>query len=299
MKIEKSSPDLQAEVIFAGLCMHCGACGAYCSHIEYDETGRPVNVDACNEVVGLCYNSCPRAYLDLHEQDERTFGKVRENELLGVVLKVLEVKGAKPEEIIAALVKGALSAGQVEVFVMPSEGSKKPANNVPVLVKDGADAAKHAPSRGNQAVGPLIPGIQAAHLQGAKKIGFVGNPCHFQAIKRQARSNFATPSDKVALGIALMCAAGGLDSCKMCVDYAGEFADVSIGPNGVVLVRSEAGLAALEASGLKFSEGTAAKVEESSAKKKARNLFNQLGSRKATVGYLRLSAEELKRLVSL
>ncbi|MHA1193415.1 MAG: 4Fe-4S binding protein [Promethearchaeota archaeon] len=32
MKIEKSSQDLENEVIYADLCIHCGSCNAFCPH---------------------------------------------------------------------------------------------------------------------------------------------------------------------------------------------------------------------------------------------------------------------------
>ncbi|MHA1732310.1 MAG: hypothetical protein ACTSU5_10215 [Promethearchaeota archaeon] len=301
MKLEKSSPNLQVEVIYAGLCMHCGACGAYCSHMEYDETGKPVNIDVCNEVVGLCYNSCPRAYLDLADLDKRKFGKVREDELFGVYQKIVMAEGKKEPDIIAALVEGAFKAGLVKCAVVPKKASQKPPNNVPVVVENAKEAGKHIPQRGNQAVGPLLTGINDAHEKGFKKIGFVGNPCHLQAIGKQANSSFATPSDDVTFSVGLMCMSGGLSSCKFCIDYTAEYSDVSVGPGGIIVVRSFVGEKALENSGLKVgdaSEEALAKVKKFATNKKSKNLMNVLGSKKATVGYARLSGGTLKSLLS-
>ncbi len=77
MKIEKASPNLEAEVIFKGLCAHCGACN--CPHIQYQENGEPKILDACNETVGMCYNNCPRTSFDVHTLEEKIFGKSRED----------------------------------------------------------------------------------------------------------------------------------------------------------------------------------------------------------------------------
>lgn len=300
VKLEKSSPDLAKDVIYAGLCCHCGACGAYCSHMKADEeTGRPINVDVCNEVVGLCYNSCPRTYMDLADQDMRTFGKVRENDVLGVYEKILIAEGKKPNEIIEALIKAALEKGLVEAAVMPQDNQKKPPNNTPVVVKDVADVGKYSPLRGTQSVGPIIQGINTAFQDGARKIALVGNPCHMQALKRQANSNFATPSDNVVLAVGLMCASAGLSGCKPCTDYTAEFADISVGPKGELIVRSEMGQKVLDASGLAVKElADYSKIENLARKKKVRGLLAGLGDKKALIGYVRLTGSQIKELFS-
>ena len=95
MKIEKASPDLETEVIFAGICAHCGACGTFCPHIEYQKDGLPKILDACNETIGQCYNSCPRTTLNISEIEKETFGKIRDDEFLGCYEKTVLVFSKK------------------------------------------------------------------------------------------------------------------------------------------------------------------------------------------------------------
>src|SRR4030042_1136663 len=135
VKVEKSSQDLQIEVWATEECMHCGACGAFCPHIEYNEEGAPKLVDQCWENVGLCYNSCPRAMLDIQDVDQRTFKKIRQNEAIGVYEKVVNAKPSGDKDVRAALLKTALKEKLVEVVVMPAapfKGKGLPMN--PILV---------------------------------------------------------------------------------------------------------------------------------------------------------------------
>ena len=61
LKVEKCSQDLENEVIYAVLCIHCGSCNAFCPHMDFNQdNGEAYVVDVCTETVGLCYNACPR-----------------------------------------------------------------------------------------------------------------------------------------------------------------------------------------------------------------------------------------------
>ena len=72
MKIEKSSQDLENEVIYADLCIHCGSCNAFCPHMDFNEdSGEAYVVDECSETIGLCYNACPRSFLPVSEIEEK------------------------------------------------------------------------------------------------------------------------------------------------------------------------------------------------------------------------------------
>ncbi len=43
MKVEKSSQDLENEVIYSGKCTQCGSCMAFCQHMEFNQrTGEVV-----------------------------------------------------------------------------------------------------------------------------------------------------------------------------------------------------------------------------------------------------------------
>lgn len=308
VKVEKSSQDLQIEVWATEECMHCGACGAFCPHIQYAEDGTPHIADQCWENVGLCYNSCPRAMLDIHDVDQRTFKKVRENEAIGVFEKVVNIKSAGKDDVMAALLKTALKEKIVEAVVLPKAPFKPKGANFPIVLTDAKKIDANIPKNGTNNAGPLITGVgQAFQKDQLTKIGFLGNPCHLQAIKNTANSDFCTGADRVAFSIALMCPSGGMGSCKNCIDLTGEYADISIGgkpqgaPEGwnIAVVRSATGVQILEKAkkaGLVEVDEKAdlAKLEDASNKKKKKNLQARLEGRKVDVAGYKLTTDELK-----
>jgi coenzyme F420-reducing hydrogenase beta subunit len=308
VKVEKSSQDLQIEVWATEECMHCGACGAFCPHIEYNEEGAPKLVDQCWENVGLCYNSCPRAMLDIRDVDQRTFKKVRQNEAIGVYEKIVNAKPSGEKDVMAALLKTALNEKLVEVVVMPAAPFKGKGANFPIVLTEAKKIDANIPKNGTNCAGPLITGVgKAFQKDQMTKIGFLGNPCHLQAIKNTANSDFCTGADRVAFSIALMCPAGGMGSCKYCIDLTGEYADISVGgkpqgaPEGwnVLVVRSPAGVQVLEkakkAGLIEVDEkGDLVKLEDASNKKKKKNLQARMEGKKVNVGGYTLTPDELK-----
>ncbi len=309
VKVEKSSQDLQIEVWATEECMHCGACGAFCPHIQYGDDGTPHIVDQCWENVGLCYNSCPRAMLDIRDVDQGTFKKVRENEAVGVFEKVVNIKPAgNVKDVMAALLKTALKEKVVEVVVLPKAPFKPKGANFPVVLTEAKKIDANIPKNGTNNAGPLITGIgQAFQKDQLTKIGFLGNPCHLQAIKNTANSDFCTGADRVAFSIALMCPAGGMGSCKYCIDLTGEYSDISIGgkpqgaPEGwnVAVVRSPVGVQVLEKAkkaGLIEVDEKAdlAKLEDAANKKKKKNLQSRMEGKKINVAGYTLTPDEIK-----
>ena len=305
MKKEKASPHLETEVIFRGLCAHCGACGAFCPHIEYQEDGLPKVLDACNEIVGQCYNSCPRTTFNIPELEEIVFGKHREDEFLGYFIKAVMVKSKK--SIPNALIEIAFKNSLVDSFVVPKNQSKKPVNNVAKVIKKPKDALELT-SRNLDYTGPLIPGVNEAYLAGLKSVGLIGNPCHFQGIAQMANNDFRTGIKVQSLKIAMMCAAGGATGCMYCIDYAGEFSDISISDIGqeeshaLLLVRTPLGQKILDLAvkgkiiEIVSDSPDLAKITELARNKKKRNIKNLLKIQNGKIGYLELDSENLSAL---
>lgn len=95
----KGYEELKKEVIDAGLCSACGACGAFCEKVSLDEKSSIPNGECsvakgalkCN-INGLCYDVCPHISYNVFNFDEEVFGKKREDTILGNYIKIISVR---------------------------------------------------------------------------------------------------------------------------------------------------------------------------------------------------------------
>jgi coenzyme F420-reducing hydrogenase beta subunit len=311
MKVEKSSQDLEGEVIYAGLCIHCGSCNAFCPHMMFDEqTGEAYVVDECAETVGLCYNSCPRSFLRISDLEKRFYGKTREDKEIGVYKDIIQVKSKNKEEILANLVEAAFDKGIVEHMVLGDQKSKKPPVAFPVVVDNPKDAKKNVPSSTMENAGPLITGIGEAYLAQKKNVGIIANPCHLQGLAKILTSDFNTGArDTVSLKVAYACSSGGMAGCRYCTDFSGEFSDVSYSPWGapkgeaLLIIRTDLGQEVVDqAVKEKLIEITdkdpdLSEMKKFLNKKRKKNFKTLLGERLVSARYLDLNYEELKDLL--
>ncbi|MEM3088003.1 MAG: hypothetical protein QXP20_02670, partial [Candidatus Bathyarchaeia archaeon] len=81
-------------VIDKGLCCHCGLCSTICPRISLD--GRPELRDYDPEC-GNCFRYCPQANVPILEIEQKFFGQVRRNELLGYFSKCVIAKSNRSE----------------------------------------------------------------------------------------------------------------------------------------------------------------------------------------------------------
>jgi coenzyme F420-reducing hydrogenase beta subunit len=233
MKIEKSSQDLENEVIYAGLCIHCGSCNAFCPHMDFNlKTGEAYVVDECSETIGLCYNACPRTFLPISEIEQKLFGETRVDLAVGVYKDIVQIKSGNKDPILYNLVLSAFESGVVKHFVLSEPKSKKPPVAFPVVVDNAKDAKKYIPDKTMDNAGPLITGIGKAYLDKKRDIGILGNPCHLQGLAKILVSDFNTGAERTSLRIGYACSSGGMSGCKYCTDFSGEFSDISYSPWG-------------------------------------------------------------------
>jgi coenzyme F420-reducing hydrogenase beta subunit len=312
MKVEKSSQDLENEVIYAGLCIHCGSCNAFCPHMDFNkETGEAYVVDECSETIGLCYNACPRTFLPVTEIEEKLFGKSRVDLAIGVYNDIVQVKSKNKDEILYNLVLSAFESGVVKHFVLSEAKSKKPPVAFPVVVDDAKNAKKYIPKKTMDNAGPLITGIGHAYLDKKRDIGILGNPCHLQGLAKILTSDFNTGAERTTFKLAFACSSGGMSGCKYCTDFSGEFSDISYSPWGsptdgeaFLIIRTDIGQKVLDhAVKKKYLEITnkepdLSKMKTFLNKKRKKNFLNLIGKQNIKAKYLELNVDELKDLLS-
>lgn len=302
MKIEKCLMDLQLEVIYNDKCIKCGSCGAYCPNIYFEE-GEVKYKEQCSETVGICYNACPRASLNIPEMDEKIFGQKRENQALGVYKKAVkaELKDSSLKDVTSALLVTAMESGTIDCAVLPNAGVEKRLEPVLCISKD--DILKNAGER--KGLGPMVWGVGEAMKKGNEKIAIVGRPCHAQGVGKILKNpDFLVGQDKIKLVLSHFCLAQG-KGCTFCLDYVGEFADISLDPKtGDMLIKSDQGEAlvnaAVSAGKISISDIDASAIEEKAIKKKAKNLLKLIAKNggKVEVDYAKLDGDYMKSLLS-
>ncbi|MHA1106949.1 MAG: Coenzyme F420 hydrogenase/dehydrogenase, beta subunit C-terminal domain [Promethearchaeota archaeon] len=312
MKIEKSSQDLENEVIYADLCIHCGSCNAFCPHMDFNEdSGEAYVVDECSETIGLCYNACPRSFLPVSEIEQKLFGQKRVDLAIGVYKDIIQVKSKTKDDLLYNLVLAAFESGVVKHFVLSEPKSTKPPVAFPVVVDNAKDAKKYIPKKTMDNAGPLITGIGKAYMDKKREIGILANPCHLQGLAKILVSDFNTGAERTSLKIAFACSSGGMSGCKYCTDFSGEFSDISFSPWGApkgsdeafLIIRTDVGQKVIDhALKQKYMEITVKEPDLSEMKKfinkkKRKNFKNLIGKDNIKAKYLELNIDELKDML--
>ncbi len=310
MKIEKSSQELENEVIYSGLCIHCGSCNAFCPHMDFDEkTGEAYVVDECAETIGLCYNACPRSFLPISEIEQKLYGKTRVDLAMGVYNDIIQVKSNNNDEILFNLVLAAFDEGIVKYMVLSEVKSKKPPVAFPVIVDSAQDAKKYIPKATMDNAGPLITGIGKAYKDYKKNVGIIANPCHLQGLAKILTSDFNTGAEITSLMIAYCCSSGGMTGCKYCTDFAGEFSDISYSPWGapkpeaLLIIRTEVGQKVVDAAIKKKlitvsnPKPDLSEMKKFLNRKRKKNFLTLLGKDLVSANYLKLNVDELKDIL--
>jgi len=311
MKVEKCSQDLENEVIYAGLCIHCGSCNAFCPHMDFNkETGEAYVVDECTETVGLCYNACPRSFLPVSEIETELFGQTRVDLAVGVYKDIIQVKSKNSDSILYNLVLAAFKKGMIKHLVVGKPKSKKPPVAFPEIIDNAKDAKDLIPKNTMDNAGPLITGIGQAYLDKKSEIGVIANPCHLQGLAKILVSDFNTGAEKTSLRIGFACSSGGMAGYRYSTDFSGEFSDLSYSPWGaenkdevMLIIRTDIGQKLVDAAkNMKLIEITNAnpdlsKMKEFINKKRKKNFKNLIGRDLVSAKYLKLNIEEIRELL--
>jgi len=196
-KIQKGWKELDLEIIKAGKCVYCGACGAFCLNIKYDkqkeipiEDGSCEDVNTCRDGFGVCYNLCPETGIEqipLSLLDKWTFGK-DQDKILGHYIKIVSVKltdSAKENlPIEAGPLTGVLQTAMKEGLIDCSIVTDKDEDFVPypILATNEEELFKGIGYKPSQS--PTLSLIGEAINKENVDIAVVGTPCQIQALRK-------------------------------------------------------------------------------------------------------------------
>jgi coenzyme F420 hydrogenase subunit beta len=203
--------DLEAEVIYNGLCCYCGSCGAFCKEYITYENEIPVTKKKCYEIHGACYDFCPRTFFAPFEVERAVFGKVRTDNLLGyykgdiITARATDDairKKAQDGGVVSALLVYLLGQGEIDAAVVSKTSEDWVAE--PFVATKKEDILAAAGSKYTQC--PSVSGVGDAFEQGYTRVALVGLPCHIQGMRKvQLSKCFDVGADRVKLLIGLLC----------------------------------------------------------------------------------------------
>jgi coenzyme F420 hydrogenase subunit beta len=205
--------DLEAEVIYNGLCCYCGTCGAFCKEYITYEDELPKTKKKCYEICGACYDFCPRTFFAPFEVDRAVFGEVRTDGLLGYYQgEILSARATDTEVtdkaqdggVISALLLFLLEQGEIDAAVVTRTSEEKAWQPEPCVARTKAELLAAAGSKYTQC--PAVLGVGDAFEQGYQNIAFVGLPCHIEGMRKvQLSRGFDVGAERVKFLIGLFC----------------------------------------------------------------------------------------------
>lgn len=219
-KTQKGWKELSEEIIQTGKCVYCGACGAFCTNIQFDkekeipiEDGSCKDINTCRDGYGLCYNLCPKTEIEaipLSLLDKWVFGK-KHDKILGHYLDIVSVKltdkarESVPDKAgpLSGLLWFAMENGLVDSSIITDKDENfRP---FPLVAQNSQDIFKGAGYKPSQ--GPLLSLLGDAINKERVDIAVVGTPCQIQALRKlQNHPAFDYEAyDLVSLAIGTFC----------------------------------------------------------------------------------------------
>ncbi len=205
--------DLEAEVIYNGLCCYCGSCGAFCKEYITYENELPVTKKKCYEICGACYDFCPRTFFAPFEVEREVFGDIRTDNLLGYYKGDIITARATDEAVrekaqdggvVSALLVSLLEKREIDVAVVTKTSEEDVWEPEPFIATKKEDVLAAAGSKYTQC--PSVSGVGDAFEQGYKNVTLVGLPCHIQGMRKvQLSKGFDVGAERAKLLIGLFC----------------------------------------------------------------------------------------------
>jgi coenzyme F420 hydrogenase subunit beta len=213
IKTKGNLMDLEAEVIYNGLCCYCGTCGAFCTEYISYEDELPKTKKKCYEICGACYEFCPRTFLAPLELDRALFGAVRTDNLLGYYQGDLLSARATDKAVLAHSQDGGvvsslliflLEQGEIDAAVVTKRSEEAAWKPEPFIARTKEEILAAAGSKYTQC--PTVIGLAAALEAGYQQIAFAGLPCHIEGVRKvQVSQHFEVGAERVKFLIGLFC----------------------------------------------------------------------------------------------
>ena len=312
----KGCQQLRAEVIDRDLCSLCGACVGMCPYLVAYK-GRVVALDDCNVSQGRCYAFCPRTATDLDLVSDAVFGASYDPSPVGRAKEVMMARAADEGVrsrvgdggVVSALVSFALEQGIIDSVVLTDSSDDNPGG---VLLREPRRVIDYA--RSKNIVAPILAAFnREAGKEEAQKIGVVALPCQALALAKMRASPLENRNniDKLTLVVGLFCRFLRRE-CVVCLDLTGEFADISVGVEGlpdwnILIIRSSRGQELVDAARARgvieveaLSEENLDRLREASLRKRKTGLGNiaKVTGSEDDLLYVVLATEARKKLVA-
>lgn len=171
---------LRRQIIATGVCTSCGACVASCeAEALAMVAGRPTLVGKCTNC-GVCLHQCPRTITTpeglLGDYKFARRGKSNLKDLKG-----------QDGGIVTTLLAYALDENLIDSAIVTTKSDEDPWKPIPAIVTNTENLLAAAGTIYNQCqenVGALVQAIK----MGMHSIGFVGTPCHIDAVTKMEES---------------------------------------------------------------------------------------------------------------
>ncbi|MEE8168142.1 MAG: Coenzyme F420 hydrogenase/dehydrogenase, beta subunit C-terminal domain [Candidatus Hydrothermarchaeales archaeon] len=184
---EEGFTALEHEVVFRDLCCGCGACAAVCPDkvLEVDEF--PKLTGKCTEC-GYCLVECPRTFFDPEGIEEKLYGKVEDQDLLGhIEVKVAARatngkirKVGQDGAFVTALLTYCLEKKLIDGAIV--SGFNEDWKPSPMLVTSPKELMKSGGTRYSNCAS--LSSLQDAKEKCLKKLAVVGLPCQIEGIRK-------------------------------------------------------------------------------------------------------------------